>query len=153
MNCIRHKRFSEILGLMWWSTKSCTRYACSNIGQNTKHREHPDGPWLAKSWMVPIAARSQMIDFPLALSRVQKLLRQTFLQHFHPHSWNLNLHAWRDFSFGCSVAHKISEVSELLPPSDISTPPPPRRLHTAPQLSPCLSAPGHSSPYNFVYKI
>ena len=43
---------------MWWSTKSGTRYACPNISQNRKHREHPDGPWLAKSGMVPRTARS-----------------------------------------------------------------------------------------------
>ena len=43
---------------MWWSTKSGTRYACSNISQNRKHSEHPDGPWLAKSGMVPRTARS-----------------------------------------------------------------------------------------------
>ena len=126
--------FLKILGLMWWSTKSGTRYACPNISHNRKHREYPDGPWLAKSGMVP-KLLDLMIDFPLALSLVPKLLSQTFSQRFHPHSWNLNLHAWRsskafirrDFSFwsDCSVAHKISEVSEQLPPSDIYPPPPP----------------------------
>ena len=33
------------------------------------------------------------IDFPLTLPPVQKL-RQTFSNHFHPHPWNLDLHAW-----------------------------------------------------------
>ena len=35
------------------------------------------------------------IDFPITLPPVQKLLKQTFLHHFHPHPWNLNLHPWR----------------------------------------------------------
>ena len=35
------------------------------------------------------------IDFPITLPPVQKLLKQTFSHHFHPHPWNLNLHAWR----------------------------------------------------------
>ena len=34
------------------------------------------------------------IVFPIALSPVQKLLKQTFSHHFHPHAWNRNLHAW-----------------------------------------------------------
>ena len=119
----------------------------SQIRQDRQHREHSDGPWLAKSGMVP--------ELILALSLVQTLLRQTFSQHFHPHSWNINLHAWRsskdstrsDFSFwsGCAMAHYISEVSEL-PPSDIYPPPPPQTVtHIPLQLSPCLSAHGHSS--------
>ena len=33
------------------------------------------------------------IDFPITLPPVQKLLKQTFSHHFHPHPWNLNLHA------------------------------------------------------------
>ena len=32
------------------------------------------------------------IDFPITLPPVQKLLKQTFSHHFHPHPWNLNLH-------------------------------------------------------------
>ena len=47
-----------MLGLMWWSTKSGTRYACPNISQNRKHREHPDGSWLTKPGIVPRTARS-----------------------------------------------------------------------------------------------
>ena len=35
------------------------------------------------------------IDFPITLPPVQKLLKQTFSHHFHPHPSNLNLHAWR----------------------------------------------------------
>ena len=31
----------------------------------------------------------------MTLPPVQKLLKQTFSHHFHPHPWNLNLHAWR----------------------------------------------------------
>ena len=30
----------------------------AQISQNRKHREHPDGPWFAKSGMVPRTARS-----------------------------------------------------------------------------------------------
>ena len=30
----------------------------AQISQNRKHREHPNGPWLAKSGMVPRTARS-----------------------------------------------------------------------------------------------
>ena len=49
--------------------------------------------WQNQEWFPELI--DLMIDFPLALSLVQKLLRQTFSQHFHPHSWNLNLHACR----------------------------------------------------------
>ena len=35
------------------------------------------------------------IVFPIILPPVQKLLKQSFSHHFHPHPWNLNLHAWR----------------------------------------------------------
>ena len=35
------------------------------------------------------------IDFPITIPPVQKLLKQTFSHHFHPHPWNLNLDAWR----------------------------------------------------------
>ena len=35
------------------------------------------------------------LDFPITLPPVQKLLKQTFSHHFHPHPWLLNLHAWR----------------------------------------------------------
>ena len=35
------------------------------------------------------------LDFPITLPPVQKLLKQTFSHHFHPHPWLLNLYAWR----------------------------------------------------------
>ena len=143
-------------GLMWWSTKSGTRYACPNISQNRKHLENIPmvHGWPNQEWFPELL--DLMIGFPLALSLVPKLLRQTFSQHFHPHSWNLNLHAWssskdfirRDFSF--SGSQNLRGIRTTTPPpSDIYPPPPPRRLPTAPQLFPYLSARGHSPPYNF----
>ena len=88
------QRFSEMLGLMWCSTKSGTRYACPNISQieNIENILMVHG-WPNQEWFPELL--DLMIDFPLALSLVQKLLRRTFSQHFHPHSWNHNLHAWR----------------------------------------------------------
>ena len=59
------------------------------------------------------------IDFQISLPPVQKLLKQTFSHHSHPHPWNLNLHAGgyqgipqgeRIFWSGCPVARYISET-------------------------------------------
>ena len=49
--------------------------------------------WPNHEWFPDLLDLS--IDFPIALPPVQKLLKQTFSHHFHPHPWLLNLHAWR----------------------------------------------------------
>ena len=64
----------------------------SKQGQNRKRRDHPDSPRLAE-WFPDLLDLA--IDFPISLPPVQKLLKQTFSHHFHPHPWNLGLHAWR----------------------------------------------------------
>ena len=50
------------------------------------------------------------LDFPITLPPVQKLLKQTFSHHFHPHPWLLNLHSavvyeskWKVFGEWCHV--------------------------------------------------
>ena len=49
--------------------------------------------WPNQEWFPDLLDLS--IDFPITLPPVQKLLKQTFLHHFHLHPWLLNLHAWR----------------------------------------------------------
>ena len=49
--------------------------------------------WPNQEWFPDLLDLS--IDFPITLPPVQKLLKQTFSHHFHPHLWLLNLHAWR----------------------------------------------------------
>ena len=49
--------------------------------------------WPNQEWFPDLLDLS--IDFPISLPPVQKLLKQTFSHHFHPHPWLLNLHAWR----------------------------------------------------------
>ena len=49
--------------------------------------------WPNQEWFPDLLDLS--IDFPITLPPVQKLLKQTFSHHFHPHPWLLNLHAWR----------------------------------------------------------
>ena len=49
--------------------------------------------WHNQEWFPDLLDLS--IDFPISLPPVQKLLKQTFSHHFHPHPWLLNLHAWR----------------------------------------------------------
>ena len=49
--------------------------------------------WPNQEWFPDLLGLS--IDFPIIIPPVQKLLKQTFSHHFHPHPWNLNLHAWR----------------------------------------------------------
>ena len=49
--------------------------------------------WPNQEWFPDLLDLS--IDFPITLPPVQKLLKQTFSHHFHPHPWLLNLYAWR----------------------------------------------------------
>ena len=66
----------------------------SKQGQNRKCRDRPNSASLAnQEWFPDLLDLS--IDFPISLPPVQKLLKQTFSHHFHPHPWLLNLHAWR----------------------------------------------------------
>ena len=66
----------------------------SKQGQNRKRRDRPDSSRLAQSGVVPGPFRSRD-RLSNSSPPVQKLLKQTFSHHFHPHPWNLNLHAWR----------------------------------------------------------
>ena len=66
----------------------------SKQGQNRKRRDRPNSTSLAQPGVVS-GLLDLLIDFPISLPPVQKLLKQTFSHHFHPHPWLLNLHAWR----------------------------------------------------------
>ena len=69
--------------------------------------------WPNQEWFLDLL--DLVIDFPITLPPVQKLLKQTFSHHFHPHPSNLNLHAWevikgfhKERGFSEAVAQRLA---------------------------------------------
>ena len=128
----------------------------AQISQNRKHREHPDGPWLAKSGMVPRTARYHDRLFTSSLTGAEAVqadllttLPPTFMKSQPTLLKVINgLHMYKE---GFFILKRLLNGPLYLRGIKTTTPlghPPPRRLPTPRQLS--SFQPLHiRPPYNF----